>query len=114
MIYNTQLVTEKDNQTTTRTSKPNYPNSKNQQKKMIKNKNGQLRNHTKKKWPYGQSVYFPKYICFQVDIRLRVDFVFMDKIFTEVYGKIMLRTYLDWPFFFSLLHPDLFFGAIFG
>lgn len=48
MIYNTQLVTEKDNQTTTRTSKPNYPNSKNQQKKMIKNKNGQLRNHTKK------------------------------------------------------------------
>lgn len=49
MIYNTQLVTEKDNQTTTRTSKPNYPNSKNAKKKMIKNKNGQLRNHTKKK-----------------------------------------------------------------
>lgn len=46
MIYNTQLVTEKDNQTTTRTSKPNYPNPK---KKMIKNKNGQLRNYTKKK-----------------------------------------------------------------
>lgn len=45
MIYNTQLVTEKDNQTTTRTSKPNYPNPK---KKMIKNKNGQLRNYTKK------------------------------------------------------------------
>lgn len=49
MIYNTQLVTEKDNQTTTRTSKPNYPISKNAKKKMIKNKNGQLRNHTKKK-----------------------------------------------------------------
>lgn len=45
MIYNTQLVTEKDNQTTTRTSKPNYPNSKNQQKK----------NDKKQKWPVAES-----------------------------------------------------------
>lgn len=41
MIYNTQLVTEKDNQTTTRTSKPNYPNPK-------------KKNDKKQKWPVAE------------------------------------------------------------
>lgn len=48
MIYNTQLVTEKTIKLPLELQNQTTPTPRTNKKKMIKNKNGQLRNHTKK------------------------------------------------------------------